>query len=286
MISAHASDDLGSNSAVNTRNFLAELKRRNVYKVAVAYAVVAWLLIQAASIFLPTFDAPACVMKAFVVFLALGFILSVIVSWVFDLTPEGIIRTADISPDETPDIVRQLEAQARQQFVRGYLFALIQAGLGDKTKAIDCLERAYLNHGNIDNAYIRVDPMLDLLSGDHRFETLADKTPDITRAAQPRLRLSKQLRRALAAGAPAFPAVKEILSAPSREVARGEQIQTADTEKNGTPPFGLSTEEVNADLVVCEKNGDTHCALRPCKCDAATVSSRRIAQCAMLPAKA
>ncbi len=55
-------------------NFFAELKRRNVYKVALAYAVVAWLLIQAASILLPTFEAPTLVMKAFVVFLALGFV--------------------------------------------------------------------------------------------------------------------------------------------------------------------------------------------------------------------
>jgi hypothetical protein len=48
---------------MNPRNFFAEPKRRNVYKVAVAYAVVAWLLIQAASILFPTFDAPAWVMK-------------------------------------------------------------------------------------------------------------------------------------------------------------------------------------------------------------------------------
>ena len=47
---------------MNPRNFFAELKRRNVYKVAVAYAVVAWLLIQAASILFPTFDAPPWVM--------------------------------------------------------------------------------------------------------------------------------------------------------------------------------------------------------------------------------
>ncbi len=51
---------------MNSRNFLAELKRRNVYKVAVAYAIVAWLLIQAASILFPTFEAPPWVMKVFV----------------------------------------------------------------------------------------------------------------------------------------------------------------------------------------------------------------------------
>src|SRR4030095_7323058 len=73
---------------VKVGNFFAELKRRKVYRVAVAYGVVSWLLIQAASIFLPTFDAPPCVMKAVVVFLALGFIVSAILSWIFDITPQ------------------------------------------------------------------------------------------------------------------------------------------------------------------------------------------------------
>ena len=156
-------------------NFLTELKRRKVYKVEVAYAVVSWLLIQAASIFLPTFDAPPCMMKAVVVLVALGFILSAILSWIFDITPQGIKRTADISPDEAVDVVRQLGAQARQEFVRGYLSGLIYAGLGDKTKAIDYLEREYLNHDNIDPTGMSVDAMLDGLRGDPRFEALAGR---------------------------------------------------------------------------------------------------------------
>lgn len=155
--------------------FFAELKRRKVYKVEVAYAVASWLLIQAASIFLPTFDAPPCMMKAVVVFLALGFILSAILSWVFDITPQGIKRTADISPGEAIDIVRQLEAQARQEFVRGYLSALIYAGLGDKTKAIEFLKREYLNHGNIDATAMSVDAMLNELRGHPRFEAFAER---------------------------------------------------------------------------------------------------------------
>src|SRR5438445_1161040 len=81
-------------------NFFAELRRRNVYKVAVAYAVISWLLIQAASILLPTFEAPAWVMKAFVVFLALGFVVALMISWAFEMTPQGMKRTADVSPDE------------------------------------------------------------------------------------------------------------------------------------------------------------------------------------------
>src|SRR5437762_1378340 len=82
------------------RNFFAELKRRNVYKVTVAYIVVAWLGLQAASILLPTFEAPSWVMKALVVIIALGFVFAVIISWAFEMTPQGMKRTADVSADE------------------------------------------------------------------------------------------------------------------------------------------------------------------------------------------
>ena len=158
-----------------TSRFFAELKRRKVYKVEVAYAVASWLLIQAASIFLPTFGAPQCMMKAVVVLLALGFVFSAILSWVFDITPQGIKRTADFSPNEAVDMVRKLEAQARQEFVRGYLSALIYAGLGDKTKAIDYLKREYLNHGNIDPTGMSVDAMLNELRGNPPFEALFER---------------------------------------------------------------------------------------------------------------
>src|SRR5947199_2477339 len=81
-------------------NFFAELKRRNVYKVAVAYAVVAWLLIQAASILFPTYEAPAWVMKVFVAIVALGFPIALVIAWAFEMTPEGMKRTEDVRPDE------------------------------------------------------------------------------------------------------------------------------------------------------------------------------------------
>src|SRR5436190_8466656 len=80
---------------MNPRNFFAELKRRNVYKVAVAYAVVGWLLIQAASILFPTYEAPPWVMKVFVAVVALGFPVALIVAWAFELTPSGIKRTEE-----------------------------------------------------------------------------------------------------------------------------------------------------------------------------------------------
>ncbi len=82
-------------------NFFAELKRRNVYKVAVAYAVVAWLLIQAASIFLPAFDAPLWVMKIFIIVIIFGFPVALIFSWAFEITPEGIKLESEIEPNKS-----------------------------------------------------------------------------------------------------------------------------------------------------------------------------------------
>lgn len=75
----------------------AELKRRNVYKVAVAYVVVAWLLIQAASILFPTFDAPPWAMKVLVALLVLCFPVALVLSWAFEITPEGIKLESEIA---------------------------------------------------------------------------------------------------------------------------------------------------------------------------------------------
>src|SRR5436853_76491 len=86
---------------MNPRSFFAELKRRNVYKVAVAYAVVAWLLLQAASIFLPAFDAPPWVMKIFIIVIIFGFPVALILSWAFEITPEGIKLESEIEPSKS-----------------------------------------------------------------------------------------------------------------------------------------------------------------------------------------
>ena len=86
---------------MNERNFFAELKRRNVYKVAAAYAVVSWLLIQAASILFPTFDAPPWAMKVFVVVLVLGFPATLVFSWAFEITPQGIVRESEIEAGQS-----------------------------------------------------------------------------------------------------------------------------------------------------------------------------------------
>ena len=82
-------------------NFFSELKRRNVYKVAVAYAVVAWLLIQAASILFPTFDAPSWVMKIFIIVIIFGFPVALIFSWAFEITPEGIKLESEVAANQS-----------------------------------------------------------------------------------------------------------------------------------------------------------------------------------------
>jgi TolB-like protein/Tfp pilus assembly protein PilF len=81
---------------LNPRNFFAELKRRNVYKVAIAYAVVAWLLMQVASQIFPFFEIPNWAVRLVVLLLIIGFPVAVILAWAFDLTPEGIKRAEDV----------------------------------------------------------------------------------------------------------------------------------------------------------------------------------------------
>ena len=90
---------------MNPPSFFSELKRRNVYKVAIAYAVVSWLLVQVASIVFPAFEAPAATMKILIVLLVVGFPIALGFAWAFEITPEGIKRESEIETDKS--IVRR-----------------------------------------------------------------------------------------------------------------------------------------------------------------------------------
>jgi len=83
------------------RNFFAELKRRNVIRMAGLYLVGAWLLIQVASTVLPTFDVPSWALRSLIITLALGFFPALIFSWVFELTPQGLKRDAEVAPEQS-----------------------------------------------------------------------------------------------------------------------------------------------------------------------------------------
>src|SRR2546422_2597188 len=85
---------------MNPQQFFAELKRRNVYKVAIAYGVVAWLLVQVASQIFPFFEIPNWAVRLVVLLLLIGFPVAMILAWAFELTPEGIKRAE--SADELP----------------------------------------------------------------------------------------------------------------------------------------------------------------------------------------
>ncbi len=92
-------------------SFFAELRRRNVIRMAGLYLVGAWLITQVSSTVLPMFDAPAWLPRGIVILLAIGFVPTLIFSWVFELTPQGIKRDADVKPEESiaPQTARRMD---------------------------------------------------------------------------------------------------------------------------------------------------------------------------------
>src|SRR6202140_90225 len=99
-------------------NFFSELKRRNVYKVAVAYAIVGWLLIQVATQVFPFLEIPNWVIRLVIALVAIGFPIALVIAWAFELTPEGIKRTEDVDP--------AIDARAKS---RAWIYVVIVARL-------------------------------------------------------------------------------------------------------------------------------------------------------------
>ncbi len=83
------------------KKLITELKRRNVFRVGVAYAIVAWLLIEVASVILPALHLPDWALTLLVVFVVAGFPLALIVAWAFEMTPEGLKRESAVDPAES-----------------------------------------------------------------------------------------------------------------------------------------------------------------------------------------
>jgi adenylate cyclase len=105
-------------------NFFAELKRRNVYKVAVAYGVVGWLVIQVTATIVPALHLPDTITTAVVVLVLVGFPIALVISWAFEMTPEGMKRTENVSPDE---VIPQWSKKKFAALIIGV--AIIAAGL-------------------------------------------------------------------------------------------------------------------------------------------------------------
>src|SRR5436189_4133070 len=90
---------------MNPHNFFAELKRRNVYKVAIAYAVIAWLLMQISTQVFPFLEIPNWAIRLVIMLIVIGFPIALVIAWAFELTPEGLKRTEDV--DVSKSITRK-----------------------------------------------------------------------------------------------------------------------------------------------------------------------------------
>ncbi|MGB5629024.1 MAG: hypothetical protein WBM57_06640, partial [Woeseiaceae bacterium] len=92
-------------------SLMAELRRRNVFRVAATYAVAAWIIIEAGSVLLPTFGASETVFKVYVVVVVIGFLVSLVAAWIFEVTPEGVKleRNVDRTASITPRTGRRLD---------------------------------------------------------------------------------------------------------------------------------------------------------------------------------
>src|SRR5436853_5572792 len=96
-------------------SFFAELKRRNVYKVAVAYAVAGLVVAQIATQIFPFLEIPNWVVRLVIVLIAIGFPVALVIAWAFEATPEGIKRTQDVD----------LPASTRQPRKHAWIFVII-----------------------------------------------------------------------------------------------------------------------------------------------------------------
>jgi TolB-like protein len=108
---------------VNPHNFFAELRRRNVYKVAVAYAIVGWLLVQVATQVFPFFEIPNWAVRLIVLAIVIGFPIALVIAWAFELTPEGLKRTEDV------DLAQQSRTKSHAWIYIVIVGALLSVGL-------------------------------------------------------------------------------------------------------------------------------------------------------------
>ncbi len=146
--------------AVNSRKFFTELKRRNVYKVAIAYAVIAWLLMQIATQVFPFLEIPNWAIRLVIMLIVIGFPIALVIAWAFELTPEGLKRTefADELPKKSARrrawiyVVIVAAALSVSLFFLGRYMSSKQSGAEVPVKSIAVLPFENLS-GNPENAY-------------------------------------------------------------------------------------------------------------------------------------
>ena len=107
----------------------SELKRRNVFRVAIAYLALAWLVTEVASTLFPTFGIPDWGLRFLVIVFALGFVPTLIISWVYEITPEGLKREKDVVRDAS---ITHLTAKRLDMFTIGLIVVALAFILADR----------------------------------------------------------------------------------------------------------------------------------------------------------
>ncbi|HET6887740.1 MAG TPA: tetratricopeptide repeat protein [Candidatus Udaeobacter sp.] len=159
---------------MNAKNIFTELKRRNVYRAAVAYGVVAWFLTQLTTQVFPFFEIPNSAVRFVVIALAVGFPIAMLLSWVYEFTPEGVVRTEDLNPIQAKSVQRAT-GRILDFIIIGALLLVIamliagrlpfyrQTGESIPQKSIAVLPLENLS-GDPDNAYFAVGIQEEILT--------------------------------------------------------------------------------------------------------------------------
>jgi TolB-like protein/Tfp pilus assembly protein PilF len=241
--------------AVNMHSFFAELRRRSIYKVAIAYVVAGWLFIQVATLAFPIFKIPNWSIQPIVLLIALGFPIVLIIAWALELTHGGLQRAefADDLPDKpfhrriwTHIIIVAVALSIGLFFVGRYTAPKQTGGFGSPTKTIAVLPFENLSR-DPDNAYFAVGIQVEILT---RLASIADlkvisRTSTSRYQSKPRnlVQIAKQLGVAnILEGSVQKAAHQVRVNVQMVNAQTDSQLWAATYDRNLTDVFGLETE--------------------------------------------
>ena len=151
-------------------SFWSELKRRNVFKVAVTYAIVSWIALQVADIVFPALNVPSWVLSLLTVLLLIGFPIALLLAWAFELTPDGIKPTAEVTPEQS---IRAKAGQRLNYLMTAALAVLLALVVVDNYVLDDATTAAATTAPATPEKSIAVLPFLNL-SSDREQEYFSD----------------------------------------------------------------------------------------------------------------